>query len=112
MGFFRFRRRIKLIPHVWFNLSKTGISTSVGDKGFTVNFRRGQVKTTASIPGTGLSYIQTTRTHADPPRQATTGEHEEQEHRAIAENPPPSTSKIAGIIFLLLLVLLIFLLVK
>ena len=38
MGF-RFRRRIKLRPGLWFNLSKTGISTSVGTKGLTVNFK-------------------------------------------------------------------------
>ncbi|MGO8756218.1 MAG: DUF4236 domain-containing protein [Gallionellaceae bacterium] len=105
MGFFRFRRRIKLFPGLWLNASKTGISTSIGGKGVTVNLRKGKVKTTYSIPGTGLSYIQTTRTHADPPHQAevTTGEHEEQ---------PRQSGVIPELIVLLLFVLLIYYLLK
>lgn len=65
MGF-RFRKRIKLFPGVWFNLSKGGISTSIGGKGLTVNLKDGKTKTTASIPGTGLSYSETTGTPDDP----------------------------------------------
>lgn len=110
MGFFRFRRRIKLVPHVWFNFSKTGISTSIGGKGVTVNLSKGKVKTTYSVPGTGLSYIQTTRAANDPRHQVTS--EPEPDHRAITENPPPSKSKIPVYIFLLLLALLVFLLVK
>lgn len=52
MGF-RFQRRIKLLPGVRLNISKSGISTSVGGRGLTYN-SRGMV--TAGIPGTGLSY--------------------------------------------------------
>ena len=55
MGF-RFRKRIKLFPGLWFNLSKSGVSTSIGGKGLTVNLKDGKVKTTASLPGTGMSY--------------------------------------------------------
>jgi hypothetical protein len=58
MGF-RFRRRIKIFPGVWFNLSKSGVSTSIGGKGLTVNLKDGKTKTTAGIPGTGLSYSET-----------------------------------------------------
>ena len=66
MGF-RFRKRIKIIPGLWFNLSKSGISTSVGGKGLTVNIKDGHTKTTASIPGTGISYSETsTSSHTDP----------------------------------------------
>ena len=52
MGF-RFQRRIKIAPGIRLNLSKSGVSTSIGGKGLTWN-SRGTV--TTSIPGTGLSY--------------------------------------------------------
>jgi Protein of unknown function (DUF4236) len=76
MGF-RFRRRIKIIPGLWLNVSKRGMSTSVGGKGLTVNLKGDRVKTTASLPGSGLSYSETTRTH-----------HEAQQ--ASASDPAPS----------------------
>jgi hypothetical protein len=56
---FLFRKRIKILPDVWFNLSKRGVSTSVGGKGITVNIKDDNVRTTASIRGTGLSYRTT-----------------------------------------------------
>ncbi len=62
MGF-RFRKRVKIIPGLWFNLSKSGVSTSIGGKGLTVNIKDGHTKTTASIPGTGISYSETSTSH-------------------------------------------------
>jgi hypothetical protein len=60
---FRFRKRIKILPGFWFNMSKSGISTSIGGKGLTLNIKDGKTTTTASLPGTGLSYRTTsTRT--------------------------------------------------
>ena len=61
----RFRRRIKIFPGVWFNLSKSGISTSIGGKGLTVNLKGGKAKTTVGLPGTGLSYSETNTGNAD-----------------------------------------------
>jgi hypothetical protein len=55
MGF-RFRRRIRLLPGIAINLSKTGASLSVGGPGATVNFGRRGTRTTLGIPGTGISY--------------------------------------------------------
>lgn len=52
MGF-RFQRRIRIAPGVRLNLSRSGISTSVGGRGFTLNSRG---TATVGIPGTGLSY--------------------------------------------------------
>jgi hypothetical protein len=66
MGF-RFRKRIKILPGVWFNLSKSGISTSIGGKGLTINLRKGKTMTTASLPGTGLSYRTTSTSKPDDP---------------------------------------------
>ncbi|WP_197328688.1 DUF4236 domain-containing protein [Ralstonia syzygii] len=57
MGF-GFRKRIKIAPGVAINLSKRGISTSIGGKGLTYN-SRGRV--TASIPGTGIRYTTSAR---------------------------------------------------
>lgn len=53
---FRFRKSIKIAPGIRVNLSKSGVSTSIGPKGSTVNISKRGVKHTAGIPGTGLSY--------------------------------------------------------
>lgn len=55
MGF-RYRKQIKIAPGVKLNISKSGISTSVGKRGATVNFSKRGTRTTFGIPGTGLSY--------------------------------------------------------
>jgi len=53
----RFQKRIKIFPGVYINLSKSGISASVGGKGATVNVgSTGRKMVTVGIPGTGLSY--------------------------------------------------------
>jgi Protein of unknown function (DUF4236) len=57
----RFRRRIRIFPGLWLNLSKSGVSTSVGVKGLMVNMGRTKTKTTVSLPGTGLSYSETAK---------------------------------------------------
>jgi hypothetical protein len=57
----RFRQRIRIVPGIWLNASKSGLSASIGSHGLTANFnpaRRG-IRVTESIPGTGLSYSQT-----------------------------------------------------
>ena len=56
MGYFRFRKAISILPGVKVNLSKTGVSTSVGGKGATFNIGHGKKNVTLGIPGTGLSY--------------------------------------------------------
>jgi hypothetical protein len=56
MGYFRFRKTIGILPGVRVNLSKTGVSTSVGGHGATVNVGHGKRTVTLGIPGTGLSY--------------------------------------------------------
>lgn len=54
MGF-RFRRSIRLAPGVRLNLSKSGVSTTIGVPGANVNVGRAP-RATLGIPGTGLSY--------------------------------------------------------
>ncbi|MDE2146528.1 MAG: DUF4236 domain-containing protein [Burkholderiales bacterium] len=60
MGF-RFRRTIRLFKGLRLNVSKGGVSVSVGEPGATVNMSKRGTKTTASLPGTGLSYSSQSR---------------------------------------------------
>lgn len=59
MGF-RFRKSISLGP-LRLNFSKSGVGYSFGGKGFRVaKTATGRTRTTASIPGTGVSYVKET----------------------------------------------------
>lgn len=54
----RFRKSIKAGP-VRVNFSKSGVGYSIGGKGFRVTKKaNGGVRTTTSIPGTGISYVK------------------------------------------------------
>jgi Protein of unknown function (DUF4236) len=53
---FRFRKSISILPGVKFNISKGGVSTSVGGKGATVNLGTKTQSVNVGIPGTGMSY--------------------------------------------------------
>jgi len=55
---FRFRKILSLGKGMRINLSKGGISTSLGKRGATLNFGKGGVKSTLGIPGSGLSFSQ------------------------------------------------------
>jgi hypothetical protein len=50
----RFRRRAKLFPGVYLNFSKTGISTTIGVRGASVNFNKQGAFLNTGIPGTGI----------------------------------------------------------
>src|ERR1022692_1833807 len=54
----RFRHSFKVIPGVRLNLSKSGLSCSVGGAPFTVNVGQRGIYGTASLPGTGISFRQ------------------------------------------------------
>jgi len=60
MGSFRFRKSFRIFPGIRINLSKTGIGASVGFKGFRLTKRAdGKVQRTISLPGTGISFVDT-----------------------------------------------------
>lgn len=62
MGF-RLRKSVNFGP-VRVNLSKSGVGYSVGGKGFRYTKKaNGGTRTTASIPGTGASYVKETGSH-------------------------------------------------
>jgi hypothetical protein len=70
---FRFRRRIRLFPGVYANISKRGVSVSAGVRGARVTLdKRGGVRETVSLPGTGASWNEYHRPQTAPagtPRQ-------------------------------------------
>lgn len=53
-----FRRRIKIIPGVHLNLSKSGISTSIGIRGANVTLGKTGAYLNTGIPGTGMYHRQ------------------------------------------------------
>ncbi len=58
MGF-RFRRSVRLLPGLRLNLSRSGVSASVGTRGAWLTFGRNGTRTTVGLPGTGISYTTT-----------------------------------------------------
>lgn len=57
MGF-RFRKSISIGP-IRINISKSGIGFSIGTKGLRLTKKaKGGFRATASIPGTGISYVK------------------------------------------------------
>jgi hypothetical protein len=56
MGYFRFRKIVPLGKFLRINISKTGVSASVGRPGATLNIKKDRVDGTVGLPGSGLSY--------------------------------------------------------
>jgi hypothetical protein len=56
---FRFQRRIKILPGLAINISKSGVGFSAGGRGFHAGIdAKGRRYTSASLPGTGISWRQ------------------------------------------------------
>lgn len=51
----RFQKRIRLLPFLWLNLSKTGTSLTLGCRFLKINFGKRGIWLTGSLTGTGLS---------------------------------------------------------
>lgn len=54
----RVRKTIRVLSGLRVNLSRSGISTSIGEPGATVNVGRRGARATVGLPGTGISYSQ------------------------------------------------------
>lgn len=54
----RFRKSFRIVPGVRINLSRSGVSTTLGGRGASVNIGRRGTRTTVGLPGTGLSFSQ------------------------------------------------------
>jgi hypothetical protein len=71
---FQFFCRIRIIPGVRLNLSRSGVSTSIGSRGAWYTFGSGRRRTTVGVPGSGLSYSRQVRTqHGDRPAEGSQG---------------------------------------
>lgn len=57
MGF-RFQKRVRILPGVTLNFSKSGVSTSFGVRGARITKGRGKTRVTVGLPGSGLSYTE------------------------------------------------------
>jgi len=92
MGFFRYRRSVRLFPGVRINLGKRSTSVSIGGRGahVTLGGPRG-TRTTVGLPGTGLSYTEVSKPH-----QAA------QEAQEAAQEPVPQGSAARGWLWVLL----------
>ena len=69
----RFRKSFKILPWFKVNVSKSGISETVGSKGFHLTFNKRGVRQSVGLPGTGLSessYIIQNEQKAGHPAQA------------------------------------------
>lgn len=68
----RFRKSIKIAPGVKLNFGKNSIGVSAGVKGARVSVNsKGRVTKSVGIPGTGISYVKTSKLGAlpSPPKQ-------------------------------------------
>ena len=75
MGF-RYRKSINLGGGFRINISKSGVGYSWGVKGYRVTkTAKGTVRTTASIPGTGISFVEETRQNGTGTPQPTPRSH-------------------------------------
>jgi len=52
----QFRKRVRLLPFLWLNLGKTGVSFTLGVKPIFFTFSKRGIGFSASLPRTGLSY--------------------------------------------------------
>ena len=100
----RYRKSINLGP-LRLNLSKSGVGYSYGVKGYRVTHTaNGKVRTTRSIPGTGVSHV-TEVSEAQYRRQQ---ERQRQERKAAAQNGMPLFAKVLMGALLLLCLAFVF----
>ena len=85
----RFRRTFTLFPGVKVNVSKGGMSITVGRKGFHLNFSKRGVKQTVGLPGSGIS--QTSYLYKNDPDDET--EKKEEKEEMESEEATPAKKK-------------------
>jgi hypothetical protein len=66
---FRFRRRLRLFPGVRLNVSRSGLSASIGPRGLSVTVGKRGTYVNAGAPGTGLSVRERLDATASPDDQ-------------------------------------------
>jgi hypothetical protein len=101
MGF-RFRRSIKIAPGIRLNVSKSGVSASVGRRGATINVSEKGTRATVGIPGTGISYTE----------NLSTAKRGRQETPIDPDPPGDGRNLLRGIAFIAVLILIAWLISK
>jgi hypothetical protein len=61
MGYFRFRRSLKILSGVRWNIGSRSTSVSLGGRGFHYTIGPSGTRTTVGLPGTGMSYTSVDR---------------------------------------------------
>jgi hypothetical protein len=94
----RFRHSFRVIPGVRLNLSKSGLSCSVGGAPFTVNVGKRGIYGTASLPGTGISFRQRLATGSETPHEQKpeTSPHPVYPSSPVPAPPSPRTGGVAS----------------
>ena len=64
----KFQKRVRILPGVTLNLSRKGVSTSVGRRGARVTWGHGQTRTTLGLPGTGISHTSVRKNRSNHPQ--------------------------------------------
>lgn len=82
MGF-RFQKRIRLLPGIRLNLSKTGASVTVGKTGLSVNLSKDGATGNVGIPGTGLAYREKISSSSMQAQELAPIEQEDEAHSSV-----------------------------
>jgi hypothetical protein len=110
---FRFQRRIKIPPSLAITISKSGVGFSAGGRGFHTGIdAKGRRYTSASLPGTGISWRQYQKAkphHALPPHVAsgTTPPHGDHQLSPRSEASNLSKNVVLAIVIVIILVTLV-----
>ena len=83
----RFRRTFTLFPGVKVNVSKGGMSITVGRKGFHLNFSKHGVRQTTGLPGSGISHTSYLFKNDDEDDQSNNAKTEEPSTETADEKP-------------------------
>jgi hypothetical protein len=86
----RFRKTFTLFPGVKVNLSKGGMSISVGRRGFTLNFSKHGIRQTTGLPGSGISHTSYLFKNEDDDKEK---ENEKEEHASDADAHPKKRTR-------------------
>ena len=100
---FRLFRRIKIAPGITINLSKSGLSASAGMRGARVTLGPRGVRRTVGIPGTGISYTDSSSASSRPRRsRSNTRPTDDEAHEQVSSAQGCLTIIVAVVITLLI----------
>src|SRR4029450_6831563 len=89
----RIRKSFNLFPGVKVNMSKGGMSVTVGRKGFHLNFSRRGVRQTVGLPGSGISESSYVFKNKDEDKKEAESEKEARSSEEDEAKPKHSRSK-------------------